>query len=61
MELAEKIYGGFLLTEDDKKALLDNFGYFGQGAIDAKAILKEKEQEALKEFKEKFLELIGKI
>ena len=52
MELAEKIYGGSLLTEDDKKAL-DNFGYFGQGAIDAKAILKEKEQEALKEFKEK--------
>lgn len=52
VELSEKIYGGSLIGEKEKK-LLSKFGYAGQGTIDVKTILKEKEQETVKEFKEK--------
>ena len=52
MELAEKIYGGSLAGEKEKK-FLNKFGYLGQGVFDIKAIEKEKEQEVLKEVKEK--------
>lgn len=52
VELAEKIYGGSLIG-DKEKNLLNKFGYAGQGVIDDKVILKEKEQETRKETKEK--------
>lgn len=52
IELAEKIYGGTLMGEDDKKNL-SKYGYSGQGLVDGKAIMKEKEQEVLREAKEK--------
>lgn len=52
VELAEKIYGGSLVGDKEKK-LLSKFGYAGQGSFDAKEILKEKNQEVLKEIKEK--------
>lgn len=52
IELAEKIYGGTLMGEDDKKNLI-KFGYLGEGLVHGKALAKEKEAEVLKEIKEK--------
>ena len=52
IELAEKIYGGTLMGENDKKNLI-KFGYLGTGLVEGKALAKEKEAEVLKEIKEK--------
>ena len=52
IELVEKIYGGSLLGDKDKE-ILSKFGYAGQGFRDVRAIIKENEQDVLKEVKEK--------